>query len=111
VNINVGEVWFANFPLEEDPTVLLRRPVVVLDVEKFEVLSVKVTKTDPREEDEFDTPIVFWQNARLRFKSTARVSKTTHLPKSQFIHKIGDLHNEDLLEIQEQFMKFIVSQE
>lgn len=32
-NINAGEVWFVNFPLEEDPNQFLSRPVVVLNVE------------------------------------------------------------------------------
>jgi len=43
--INPGEVWFVNFPLEEDSATFLSRPVVVLDVDTLEVLSVKVTKT------------------------------------------------------------------
>jgi hypothetical protein len=39
--IVAGEVWFVNFPLEEDSNKFLRRPVVVLNVETLEVLSVK----------------------------------------------------------------------
>lgn len=27
----VGEVWFAEFPLEENPNVMLQRPVIILD--------------------------------------------------------------------------------
>jgi mRNA-degrading endonuclease toxin of MazEF toxin-antitoxin module len=107
MNINIGEVWFVHFPLEEDSTQFLPRPVVVLDVETLEVLSVKVTKTEPRNYDEYDTPIVYWQEAKLRFKSTARVAKTIYLPKSMFQHKIGDLHPDDLSEIQTIFQRFI----
>ncbi|WP_366924717.1 type II toxin-antitoxin system PemK/MazF family toxin [Metallumcola ferriviriculae] len=102
-----GEVWFAKFPLEEDTTQFLPRPVVVLDVETLEVLSVKVTKADPRDNDDYDTPIVFWQQAHLRYKSTARVSKTMLLDKTQFDFKIGSLHPDDFVEIQNKFMKFI----
>lgn len=46
MNILEGDVWLVNFPLEEDPTQFLPRPVVVINVETLEVLSVKVTKTD-----------------------------------------------------------------
>ena len=35
-----GEVWFVGFPLEEDPNVILNRPVVVLDEDKLGVLYV-----------------------------------------------------------------------
>lgn len=110
MNILEGDVWLVNFPLEEDPTQFLPRPVVVLNVETLEVLSVKVTKTDPRDYDDYDTPIVYWQEANLRFKSTARVSKTIYIKKSQFKHKIGTLHQDDLFLVQNLFIAFIQSQ-
>lgn len=105
-NINAGEVWFVNFPLEEDPNQFLSRPVVVLNVETLQVLSVKVTKTEPRDNGEFDTPIVYWEYANLRFKSTARVSKTIHIPITEFKYRLGSLHPDDFAEIQKVFMKF-----
>jgi hypothetical protein len=103
----VGDVWFVNFPLEEDPNQFLPRPVIILDVDTLEVLSVKLTKHDTREEDEYDTPLLYWQNARLRFKSTARVSKTIYLPKNAFRHKIGTLHIDDFNIVSVQFQKYI----
>jgi hypothetical protein len=106
-SIKTGEVWFVNFPLEEDASQFLPRPVVVLDVETLEVLSVKVTKTDPRVNDEYDMPIVYWEYAKLRFKSTARVAKTQHIPKDQFNFKLGSLHPDDFAEVQRLFRKFI----
>jgi len=105
--INPGEVWFVNFPLEEDSATFLSRPVVVLDVDTLEVLSVKVTKTSPRPNDNYDTPIVYWKHAKLRFQSTARVAKTLSLYKNQFTHKIGDLHTDDFEKIQQQSIKYI----
>ncbi|MCR4442762.1 MAG: hypothetical protein QHH10_10575 [Peptococcaceae bacterium] len=56
--------------VEEKPDEYLPRPVIVLNVEPLEVLSVKVTKTEPRDNDEYDIPIVYRQEANLRFKST-----------------------------------------
>ena len=43
-NFHEGEVWFVGFPLEEDDTQIINRPVVVLDEDKLGVLSVKVIK-------------------------------------------------------------------
>ena len=108
LKINKGEVWFVKFPLEEDITQSVKRPVVVIDrdVQELKVLSVKVTKHDVREWDDYDTPIVYWQQAKLRFKSTARVAKTMLLDENMFVHKIGDLHQDDLHDIEEQLMKW-----
>lgn len=108
--MNIGDVWFVNFPLEDDPTQSLNRPVLVLDIDSLEVLSVKVTTTPPRPNDVYDTPIVYWEAAKLRFKSTARVSKTIYLPKSQFKFKIGELHPDDLSSVQDALIRFIEDQ-
>lgn len=43
-----GEVWFVEFPLEEEPYRTLNRPVVVLDENILGVLSVKITKHKAR---------------------------------------------------------------
>ena len=105
--ISPGEVWFVDFPLEENPSQFLPRPVIVLDEETLQVLSVKVTSSEPRKNDNYDIPIIHWQFAQLRNKSTARVSKTLYLPKSQFRRKIGDLHPEDFSAILNKFEEFI----
>ena len=39
-----GEVWFVEFPLEEDASRIINRPVIVLDENVLGVLSVKITK-------------------------------------------------------------------
>ena len=41
-----GEVWFVGFPLEEDHSQIINRPVVVLDEDQLGVLSVKITKNN-----------------------------------------------------------------
>lgn len=102
-----GEVWFVGFPKEENPSEILNRPVVVLDEDKLGVLSVKVTKHKVREEDPYDTPILYWQQAHLRFASTARVSKVMNLKPEAFIMKIGDLHPDDLMRIEELYINFV----
>lgn len=102
-----GEVWFVEFPLEEDNGRTINRPVIVLDENILGVLSVKITKHSPRKEDPYDTPILYWQEANLRLSSTARVSKVTLLSKESFIFKIGDLHNDDLIRVENMYEKFL----
>lgn len=70
-------------------------------------MSVKITKHSPRREDPYDTPILYWQEANLRLSSTARVSKVTLLSQDSFIFKIGDLHEDDLLRIENMYQKFL----
>ena len=103
------EVWFAEFPFEEDATVVKKRPVIVLNVETLEVLSIKVTSHDVRNQDQFDTPIVYWKEAGLNRESIARVSKTIRLTNDKFIHRIGDLHIADQNSIAKQFVAYITS--
>ena len=105
--MNKGEVWFVEFPLEEDNSQTINRPVVVLDENTLGVLSVKITKHLPRQEDPYDTPIIYWQEANLRLSSTARVSKVILLDSDSFIFKIGDLHPDDLERIEDMYNKYL----
>ncbi|KUO65448.1 MAG: PemK family transcriptional regulator [Gracilibacter sp. BRH_c7a] len=107
--INNGDVWFAKFPLEEDSNEFSSRPVIILDIENLIVLVVKVTKTPPRSNDKFNIPIHYWQYANLRFKSTARVSKTQILDHSQLLFKIGILHPKDFANIQDSYIQYITT--
>ena len=103
-----GEVWFVEFPLEEEPYRTLNRPVVVLDENILGVLSVKITNHKARKEDPYDTPIIYWEDANLRLASTARVSKVILLSKDNFIFKIGVLHEDDLSRIESLYRKFLM---
>ena len=74
--MQVGEVWTVDFPYEDDPTKSKERPCVILNVEKLEVLSIKVTSYGQR--DEYDVPIFKWKEANLLEPSYARTSKTIY---------------------------------
>ena len=76
-----GEVWFVEFPLEEDASRIINRPVIVLDENVLGVLSVKITKHKVRKEDPYDIPIIYWSEAGLRLASTAYIkyNKTSHM--------------------------------
>lgn len=108
--ISEGDIWLVSFPLEEDPTEFLPRPVIVLNVELPYILSTKITKHDPRATDPFDTPILHWKDANLNYPSTARVSKTIPLAISKFIHLIGTANTDDLITIQEVYTEFLLRQ-
>ena len=95
------------FPLEEDNSQTINRPVVVLDENTLGVLSVKITKHQPRVDDPYDVPILYWQEANLRLASTARVSKVYLLSKESFIFKIGNLYPEDIERIEEMYQKYL----
>ena len=62
--MNKGEVWFVEFPLEEDESKSINRPVIVLDENILGVLSVKITKHKARKEDPYDIPIIYCSGGR-----------------------------------------------
>ena len=94
-DIRPKEIWFVRFPLEEDETQKLNRPVLVIDNENDEYLVVKITKHKPRGNDKFDLKLEEWQAANLDFPSTARISKLRLLPEMDFIKKIGTIQSQD----------------
>lgn len=104
------EVWFAEFPYEENPLITKRRPVIILDAQTLECLSIKVTSQDIRHGDEYDTPITYWREAGLKKPSVARVSKTMKLSNDKFRNKVGTLRNDDIDIIMHKFMDFINNQ-
>ena len=89
---NKGEVWFAKFQFEEIEG-FKYRPVVVLDAGNFDT----------------DVPILYWQEAKLKFKSFARIDKYLLLDDTDFSFKIGDLHQDDLNLIETKFMEYILN--
>ena len=105
--MRVWEIWFADFPFEEDATISKKRPVIILNVEPLEVLSVKVTSQEVRNADEHDTPIRYWSEAGLNKPSIARISKTMFLDKHSFIHKIGTLHDDDKISILTKYTEYL----
>ena len=105
--MRVWEIWFAEFPYEEDRSILKNRPVVILNVEPLEVLSIKVTSHDVRDADRYDTPIQYWSEAGLDKPSIARISKTMFLDRQNFKHKIGTLHDDDKVSILTKYTDYL----
>lgn len=102
-----GEVWWAKFPFEEDKTRYIIRPVVVLAEDVLGILSVKITKHAPRNNDPYDLEIFEWSEAGLKMASTARISKTMILDEKTFVSKFGNLTPNDLTRIEAMYMQYI----
>jgi len=102
----LGEVRYAHFPLEEDASKYIDRPVVIIVAEVPDVLVIKLTKTSPRKNDPFDVPVINYEVSGLKYPSTARISKAVTLDESQILEKIGNLHPDDLNVILQKLIEF-----
>ena len=106
---NKGEVWFAKFQFEEIEG-FKYRPVVVLDDWNFDAIKVLVVKVTTKNRNiDTDVPILYWQEAKLRFESFARVDKYLLLDDTDFSFKIGDLHQDDLNLIETKFIEYVLN--
>lgn len=98
MTINAWEVWFAAVRYE-DSTEIKNRPVVITSSGKLFVFALKVTTHEPRNEwGEY--ALQYWQNAGLHKSSTVRVGKRLCLQYSDMVHRIGQLHPIDIINIQ-----------
>lgn len=96
MSYELGDIYFAHFPLEEDNSKILDRPIIIVVSEDPELVVIKITKTAPRTNDPYDVPINHYKESGLKFPSTARVSKVITIDRSQLLFKIGKLHINDL---------------
>lgn len=94
------EIWLAKVKFEDDLSIVKDRPVLVIDKNTFLFISLKITSHAPRTNCDGEYEIIYWQQAGLRKQSTIRVSKHLDLIESDFIHKIGRLHPQDVLNVQ-----------
>jgi mRNA interferase MazF len=88
-----GDVFLASlvFP---DAGGMKRRPVLVIhDPGDADLLVVPVTTHQPRSAE--DVEIQNWAAAGLRLASTARMAKLATVSKSNVVHSLGRLTNDD----------------
>lgn len=104
-----GDVWSAWVSFSDKPWQGKYRPVAIVDVdaEKCVALSVPITSTDPRINDEYDIEIYDWLYIPLEHKSTARVSKTIVIPFVDFRKKIGQVSDDDWQNITDLLMDYM----
>ena len=62
----IGEIWYAKFPLEEDSSRYIERPVIIADVSLPYLVIIKITKHDPRQNDPYDVPIIRYRENKDR---------------------------------------------
>ena len=109
MTIQPQEVWFANFPFEEDETQSKDRPVIVLDVneETCAVLSMKVTSSSPY--SEFEIELFDWEKIPLHNKSTADASMVLRISKERFRRRIGRLSDDDWDNVTDLYIRYLKS--
>jgi len=95
MSYQIGEIWYAKFPLEEDSSKFIERPVIIADVGLPNLVVIKITKHIPRERDPYDIPIIRYKEAGLKNPSTARISKAIIIDVSQVDNRKGALHSLD----------------
>jgi len=105
--IKEWELWYADFPFDDNVTISKRRPVIVLQTLPLVVMSIKVTSAPPRVYNPFDVPITEWKAAGLATPSCARISKTANLPPNNFKRYIGILHENDIETISATYAEFM----
>lgn len=115
---NVREIWFADFPFEEDKTKVKKRPVVVLEISDdfIEILGVKVTSKPARSVgrsktiSEYEVALFYWQEEGLDRPSIVRIDKMQTIQTSYLHYKIGNLHRHDWYNIKTKAKKYMLEQ-
>lgn len=105
------DIYWANFPYEDDPTQHKRRPVVIANHQTVYVLTLKVTTHEPRADDPFDYPLRYWQESNLPCNSVVRVSKLAKLSPNAFGDYIGQIQPYDAMMITRHMRDYIASRE
>lgn len=109
-DVDVKDIVYVGYPYEEDPSIIKKRPALIIgkDDENLQVVVVKITKTPPR--NSYDYEIVDWVKANLKMQSTARASRIQLIGYADIIRKIGTMEDEDynaVLKLVEEYIKTI----
>lgn len=110
-----GEIWYVKYPYQEDSTQTTKRPAIFIKntAGGIEALVIKVTKQLKhlgKDKYKVDFILKDWEAANLDKKSLARISNYAVIDKKDFIHKIGELTEEDLETLKINFMKFMINE-
>jgi len=94
------EIWLASVKFEEKPG-LKDHPVLVVSPGVDCIISLFITSHSPKARLAGEYPIQNWEKAGLWRKSTIWISNALEMKPDDFIHKIGDLHQADIIRVQE----------
>ena len=107
MSYKIGQIWYAKFPLEEDSSSFIERPVIIADIKLPNLAVVKITKHAPRSNDPYDVLIKRYKEAGLKYPSTARISKDVIINENQIDNKKGELHLIDYKNVFDTLNKFL----
>ncbi len=100
--MNRWDIYWADVPFEDDPSVSKKRPVIVAkDSSPVYVLTFKVTSKDVREYDPGDYPLMYWKESGLKKPCVARLLKICKLSPDVFGDYIGRVHAADAFRMQQ----------
>lgn len=94
--MNKWDIWYANVYFEDDCSQNKNRPVVIISVEPFCCISLKITSHSRRNNCNGEYEIIEWSCAGLNRPSVIRASQKYELAPSDFLHPIGRLHPTDI---------------
>ena len=88
MNINAGDFWVADIKFTDSST-SKKRPVLILWIDKEDVIVAAVTSSLPRTDT--DIALKDWKNSGLKVPSTVRLSRLDCLEKSLLVHRLGNI--------------------
>jgi len=98
VKPNTFELWFADFPHEENTDKSDDRPVVLVRIlDESHVFALMITTHGIR--DESDMAIEKWEEAGLACPSAIRTMRAFKLGIEKLRRKIGNLHEIDIIRL------------
>ena len=107
--IEPRQVWSAEFPFDDDPSLSKIRPVLVLKVDReansVSVLSMKITSVAPR--DKYDFTLEDWANIPIDHESTVRPAHVKYLPLDNLKEYLGYISDRDWDKATDRFMQVL----
>lgn len=94
--LNKWDIWYANVYFEEDHTQNKSRPVVIISLEPFYCISLKITSHSRRDDFDGEYEIIEWACAGLNRPSVIRAGQKYKLAPNDFLFPIGRLHPTDI---------------
>lgn len=100
--MNRRDIYWADVPYEDDPSISKKRPVIIAkDSSPVYVLTFKVTSKDAREYDPGDYPLMYWKESGLRKPSVVRLRRISQISPDKIGDHIGHVQAADVLQMQQ----------
>jgi mRNA interferase MazF len=97
VTYSLADVLLVDFPLTDRRGVKRRPGLVVLDIGDDDVMIAPITSQDAR--SNYDIEINDWEGAGLAMSSLVRTAKLSTIDKMFVKRKLGELQEQDKIEI------------